>query len=147
MVAVGMTLSEIRRRTGYSVRRLSLYLKTPAFMDLVAKVAPEAQESFNQATDSYAELKAENGLLAEQMINDKLHDTIARNEFLPTRELVTISADFADRFGYSKRAEVQHNHSFADLLDKAIERSGRAKLINGTATEVAHKPAGFVKRV
>jgi hypothetical protein len=147
MLAVGMTPQEVRRRTGYSIRRLSLYLRTPAFLDLIEHEKADALEGFNAQTDAYAELKTENGLLAEQMINDKIHDTISRNEFLPTRELIAISADYADRFGYSKRAEVQHNHSFADLLDKAIERSGKAKLINGTAQEVVPVKAGFNRRV
>src|SRR5215472_12845727 len=84
MFAVGMTPYEIRRRTGYSLRRLGIYIRTPAFQQLIEEVRADALEAFNQNTDAFAELKAENGLLAEHMINDKLHDSIAKGEFLGT---------------------------------------------------------------
>ena len=62
---------------------------------------------------------------------------------MPT--LNRISQDRADRFGYPKTSQVTHKHDFATALDRAIERSGKAKevkVIESTAVEVAVAPDG-----
>ncbi len=140
MFAAGWTLKEIQARTGYSRRRLNILYSTPAFQQLIADVEPDLIETLARENDEFAALMREAGLIAARQRVDKLHEADDRGEYLPMRELNSLVADFADRFGYSKHTRVSHDHSFADLLDRAIERSGTAKLINGEATRLPEPP-------
>ena len=90
--------------------------------------------------DQYLDLGMGNMIRAEAMIQDKMDDADEKGEELPLLTLNRLSQDRADRFGYPKTSQVEHKHDFAALLDRAIERSGKArevKVIESTAVEVS----------
>jgi hypothetical protein len=125
----------VRRNTGISIRRLTLLCADPTFQELIAVKGRKAQERWDQSIDAYTEMAIGNLMAAEGQLTDKLAAAEETGELLPTRELIAIVSDRADRFGYSKHTVVKHEHDFAAALDRAIARSG--KQIEGTATELA----------
>lgn len=135
MVAAGMTDSMVRRRTGYSQRRLTLMKQDPTFIQLVQDYKGVVFEKINADTDSFAELSIQNMIAAERQISDKLDEADALGVLLPTGELLKIVGDRADRFGYSKRVtQTNINVDIAVALDRAIERSG-------TVRQIEHQPS------
>jgi len=109
------------------------------------------------AIDSELAIKRETQLgqqsagLARQsvvQIADKLGEAEEAGETLPVRDLIAISRDAADRFGYGKKqTNVNVNADFASMLERTIDRSRKARLIEGTtnpSTAVAapSDPAG-----
>lgn len=125
--AQGLTMSMVCERTGYTRRRLNLLLADPTFQDLVATYHAEIEERVRKDIDVYDDLQRRNMIRAEHLIADRLDD---EEEPLSVSILDRISQGRADRTGYSKHSTVKHEHSFADALDRAIERSGRAKVID-----------------
>jgi hypothetical protein len=124
MIAAGMTDSMIRRKTGISYRRLTLLKQSPSFQELIALKAQRVQELFDQNLDTYLDLGIGNMIRAEAMISDHLDASDESGELLPVGVLDRISQGRADRFGYSKHAVLHHDHSFADQLERAVQRSG-----------------------
>jgi len=63
---------------------------------------------------------------------------------IPLRDLMAISRDAADRFGYGKHTtQTNVNVDFAAQLERAIRRSGKLadpRVIDGTAKEVSAEP-------
>lgn len=147
MIAAGMTEGMIRRRTGYSFRRLNYLLASPSFQQLIADYRQSVMEKINADTDSFAELAITNMMAGERHINDRIAKLDDVDELLPLRDALAIVADRADRFGYSKRVtQTNVNIDIAVRMDKAIERSSKVlatpKQIEGRATEViTHPPA------
>ena len=143
MFAAGMTPMMITRHTGYSSRRLNLYWRDPTFQELIAEYAKLEIEELQIGGDAYARLAMNNMIAAERQLADKIEDADELGETLPTRELLAISADRADRFGYSKRnTQVNINLDIASQIDRAIDRSG-IKVIEAAAspsTEVNFAP-------
>ena len=127
MVAAGMTPAMIRRKTGISTHRLTLYMADPTFNELVVQKAKIIEEKFEENIDTYLDLGVSNMILAETMVSEHLHQAIDREELLPIGTLDRISQGRADRFGYSKHTVLHHNHDFASALDRAIARSGKAE--------------------
>lgn len=129
LVAMGIRLQEVAARSGYSMQRIYLLNEDPAFQELVARYRPEVNQAFKDSTEEYYSLITANALKAERQLADKLDKADEEDELLPTRDLISISRDAADRIGYGKRQTVTNiNADFADLLDRAIKRSG--KVIN-----------------
>lgn len=129
LFAAGMHPSMISRKTGYSQRRLNLLYRDRAFQELIATYSERIQENLVEEIDEYMELGVGNMLQAERQIREKLESAEISGETLPTRELIAIASDRADRFGYSKHSRVSVDHSFANALDQAIQRSGKADAI------------------
>jgi hypothetical protein len=127
LVAIGATHDHIRRQTGVTLRRLSLHLDDPSFIELVEHYRKRVDEVWNKNVDQFLDLGMGNMIRAEAMIQDKLDDADEKGEELPLLTLNRLSQDRADRFGYPKTSQVEHKHDFAALLDRAIERSGKAK--------------------
>lgn len=123
MFAAGMTPEAIRRQTGHTARRLALMTYDPSFQELVAYYRNKFNAKFEAEVEDYATLAIGNMMAAEIQLSDKLAAAEESGEFLPTRELLAITSDRADRFGYSKHTVVRHEHDFAALMDKAIARS------------------------
>jgi hypothetical protein len=146
LVAIGATHDHIRRQTGISFKRISILLADPSFKELVTLYRDDVEKIWNRNVDQYLDLGMGNMIRAEAMIQDKLDDADEKGEELPLLTLNRLSQDRADRFGYPKTSQVEHKHDFAALLDRAIERSGKAKevkVIESTAVEVSAVPSSL----
>ncbi len=136
MFASGLTPSMIRQKTGYSQRRLTLLWNDPSFQELIAVYAKRIGEVWDATVDAYVDLGVANMLRAEAQLAEHLDQSEETGELLPVGALDRISQGRADRFGYSKHSTIEHKHDFASMLDKAIERSDKAKVIEGQAQQV-----------
>ncbi len=126
LAAMGLRVADIIKRSGYSSTRIYALLDSPAFQELIARYRAEVDESWREAIDEYHVLATTNMLMAERQLNDKLHDADELDEPLPIKDLVSISRDAADRFGYGKReTRLNLNVDFASQLERAIQRSGK----------------------
>lgn len=136
LFAAGLRIDEIVERSGYSYQRVYTLSKDPAFQELVAKYRATVDAAFEKSQDTYFSLATSNMLKAETMLSDKLDDAIEDGTTLPTRDLIAISRDAADRFGYGKKTFVTHDN-IGSKLEAAIARSGKAVTIDAKAV-----PAG-----
>lgn len=133
-VATGLKNYEIAAMCGLSINRVSMLKQDPAFSELVAHYRSLVTAEWVQQTDHYAEIATTNMLKAEAMLSDKLDAAMENNEFLPTRDLISISRDAADRFGYGKRqTNLNVNADFAAMLEAARSRSAKARDITPLA--------------
>lgn len=138
LLAMGHSAKLVAEMTGYSHNRVSQLASSPAMIELVATYRAKIDEIWDENIDAYAALAVRNMIAAERQLADKLDAADEEGELLPTRELIAISRDAADRFGYGKRqTNVNVNADFASMLEKAIARSG--KQIEGT---VEPQPSG-----
>lgn len=135
LVAAGLRTATIVERSGYSYNRVATLMKDPAFIELVAKYRASVDESFREDQDAYHELLFSNMVKAERMLAEKLEDADDAGEFLPTRDLIAISRDAADRMGYGKhQTSTNVNVDFAARLESTIARS---RLIEGRTVPAA----------
>ena len=126
LCAAGLRTDEVAERSGYSRSRVLMFSSDPAFMELVAHYRQTVTEGFKEGVDEYFELATGNMVMAERQIREKLEEADEEGQLLPTRELIAISRDAADRFGYGKRqTNVNVNVDFAAKLEQAIARSGK----------------------
>lgn len=136
LLALDMTMAEVARRTGYSYTRISYLTLDPAFKDLVAKYREKIDSKITQVEEEYVELLIGNRMKAERQISDKLDDADDEGEYLPTRDLIAISRDAADRTGFGKHStQTNINVDWASKLERSINRSKRAagaKVIEGS---------------
>lgn len=117
--------SAIAARTGYSINRISILSKDPAFAELVDYYRKLIVEGYREEVDDYVALATSNMLKAERMLAEKLERIDEEDESLPVRDLIAISRDAADRFGYGKKTtkDLNVNMDFASQLEKTIARS------------------------
>lgn len=126
MFAAGLRPKAIAERTGYSLSRVIMLSQTPAFRDLIAQYREKVDSAFIDSIDEYYALATANMLKAERMLADKLDDADGDEVELPVKDLLAISRDAADRFGYGKKTtNVNVNVDFAAKLDAALKRSGK----------------------
>ena len=126
LAAAGLRKFEIVERSGYSYNRVSQLLQAPAMQELIARYRDKVDAAWERSQDEYFALAATNMLKAERQIADRLDKADDENEALPLKDLVAISRDAADRFGYGKKnTTVNLNADFAAELEKAIARSGK----------------------
>jgi hypothetical protein len=126
MFAVGMTVQEVVRRTGFTPRRLSILLNDPTFLELIEHYRkPHADKLKEDLANSYADMgTAFNGYLRHVIQNLENHDE--EDETVPLAHAMKVVSDLGDRIGYSKHTiKTNLNVSFAAALDRAIERSGK----------------------
>lgn len=136
MVASGMRPRDIHARSGYSVQRLSSLMLDPSFLELVAEYRKDVHEKYLESVDDFAETSIMNMMKAERMLAEKLDEADEQGELLPTKDLIAITSDRADRFGYGKKqTNLNVNVDFADQLQRAIARSGKAQLVEAKAVE------------
>lgn len=127
LIASGMRIEDVITHSGYSSQRVLTLTSDPAFQNLVAKYRAKVDEAFISGIDSYYEFATSNMLKAERMISDKLEDAEDGEVVVPMRELIAISRDAADRFGYGKhQTNTNVNVDFAKELEKAISRTGKS---------------------
>jgi hypothetical protein len=138
-VAAGLPNVEVAQACGYSINRIAMLKKDPAFQDLVAHYRALVTAEFIRSVDNYMEVATANMLKAEVMISDKIDEALEKNETLPMRDLIAIAGDRADRFGYGKtRQQLNVNVDFAAQLEAARRRSAQAKTV---APPLAPRPA------
>lgn len=129
-VAAGLPNGEIATLCGISYNRVSILKGDPAFMELVAHYRAIVTAEFVRSVDSYMEVATSNMLKAEVMLAEKLDKAIDGDETLPTKDLLAISRDAADRFGYGKmQKNLNVNVDFAAQLEAARKRSRSPAMI------------------
>lgn len=132
LLAFGHSHAKVSEITGYSFNRISQLATSPAMKELISQYRGKIDEIWAENVDAYAKLALRNMVAAERQISDRLDEADAEGETLPVRDLIAISRDAADRFGYSKKeTRVNLNVDFAAQLENAIKRSG--KQIEGVA--------------
>ena len=133
LFAAGLDIPQVSARTGANQQRLHRLRHSPAFKELVAQYRAMVTENWLESIDDYQEILLGNMIRAELQISDKLGEAEDSGETLPTRELVAISRDAADRMGYGKKqTNVNVNVDFAAQLEKAIRRSASARVIDSS---------------
>lgn len=140
-LATGLNLTEAASRAGYSYQRASMLNNDPAFANLVNKYRDKVSEKWLENIDEYQQLAIGNMLKAERQISEKLDRSDEADELLPTRELISISRDAADRFGYGKRdTRVNVNVDFAAKLEAGIARSRNIRVIESSVVTSKDAP-------
>lgn len=134
LFAAGLRLEEVAERAGYSYQRVHTLSTDPAFQNLIAGYRSKVDAAFAANADDFYEQATSNMRKAEAQLAEKLEAAEESGELLPTRDLIAISGDRMDRFGYGKRqTNLNVNADFASLLEKAIARSG--KTIEGSVLQ------------
>ena len=129
-LAAGLNLTEVADVTGYSVQRIGTLRQDPAMEELIAHYRGLVTDGWRGEVDSHQNLAMSNMRKAERMIADKLDEADMNGDTLPVRELVAISSDRMDRFGYSKKtANLNVNIDFAARLESAIARTAAMKKV------------------
>lgn len=135
LFASGMRIKDIALAAGYSYNRVLTLSSDPAFKELIAQKREKIDDNRAEVLDDFEELIKGNMLKAERQLSDKLDDADEAEELLPTRELIAISRDAADRLGYGKKeTRLNVNIDFAAKLDRAVARS--SKVIDVTPNAV-----------
>lgn len=124
LLATGLRPAEAASRTGYSLARLYVLNADPTFQDLVASYRKDVNAAYIESQDDYYRLATSNMVKAERQLAEKLEKADEEGELLPTRDLIAISRDAADRFGYGKKTtNLNVNVDFAAKLEAAVKRS------------------------
>lgn len=127
-VAAGLSNRDVAAICGRTENRVAVLKADPSFADLVAHYRGLVTADYVQSVDSYMEVATANMLKAETMLGDKLDEAMDTGETLPTRDLIAISRDAADRFGYGKmQKNLNVNVDFASQLEAARKRSAGAR--------------------
>lgn len=133
LIAAGLRLDEVAERSGYSYARIATLSADPTFQQLIAEKRKDVDRAFIESQDDYYRLASSNMLKAERQLSERLDKADEDNELLPVRDLISISRDAADRFGYGKKTtNVNLNVDFAARLEAAAARS--TKVIEGRNT-------------
>lgn len=129
LFALGLRNYEIEEITGYSKARLSTLRASPAMVQLIEEYRKDVVEvRQTEADHAFSNVVRLRNLATTELL-DRFEDDEAR-EKISNGHLITLVADGLDRTGYPKRREsVNINGDFASRLDRAIEASNKAKLI------------------
>lgn len=125
LIAAGVRpLAVAAERSGYSYTRAQILTQDPAFQQLVAEYREVVTEAFVAEVDVLAQTAVSNMKKAERMLAEKLEEADEAGELLPTKDLLAITADRFDRFGYGKKnTTVNVNLDFAAQLERRLKRS------------------------
>jgi hypothetical protein len=124
LAASGLTNREIAYRLGYAETRICTLLQDPSIVELVKTYTAQKNEAWLSHIDQIQEDALRATAIASRMILDELEDHDEAGTRPPLKELVNLSADRMDRFGYGKRqTNVNVNVDFAKRLEAAITRS------------------------
>ena len=128
MFAAGLRTQEVHARSGYSYARIQSLSSDPTFQELIATYREKVVESYVETIDEYHETLVSNMLKVERMVADKLDDAIDSGETLPTRDLISIGRDAADRVGYGKKeTRTNINIDMGKDIEAALRRSAKAR--------------------
>lgn len=133
LVAAGLSNKAVAAVMGYTPARICHFTNDPSFLELVRHYQGDSEllGATLGPVDAYAAVVTQNGLVAEQLLQDILEAALERADAgeevgLSVKELTSISRDAADRFGYGKQStRFNVNADFAAALDKAIKRSDK----------------------
>jgi len=127
LAAAGLTNKAIAARLGYTESRISVLLGDPSIRELISTYRTEVTESWREHVDAMHSLATSNMLTAERMISERLEDAESGDSpAVPLRELLAVTSDRMDRFGYGKhQTNTNINVDFAKRLEAAINRSKR----------------------
>lgn len=124
LLASGLKLGEVAQHTGYSYQRVHILSKDPAVQELVSRYRNMLIEDWREEESTFQGLAMKNMVAAERQLADKIDAADEAGELLPTRELLAISSDRMDRFGYGKKnTNLNINVDFAAKLEAAIART------------------------
>lgn len=137
LVAAGLRMEDVAERSGYAYNYVAYVLAVdPAFQELVATYRGKVDDAYIKSIDDFYGVATSNMLKAETMLADKLDEAIESGETLPTRDLIAISRDAADRFGYGKKSlNVNLNANMGTALERAIARSGKGSVLDAKVVE------------
>jgi len=131
MVAAGFRNEEILRLTGFSSTRLLQLRRDPAFCELVAAYKDKVDEAYVRGVDEFWETSTSNMLRAERKIEDRLDEDDEGAEKISLKDLMALTSDRADRFGYSKKiVNRNENLDFAKMMEQVARASGRSNVID-----------------
>ncbi len=131
MVAAGFRTEEILHLTGFSQTRLYQLRGDPAFQELVAAYKDKVDEAYVRGIDEFYETSTSNMLRAERMIEEHLDEADESGEKVSIKTLMALTADRADRFGYSKKVVNRNeNVDFAAMMEQIARSSGRSNVID-----------------
>jgi hypothetical protein len=153
-VAAGLSNVDAAAICGITATRVGMLKADPAFIELCAHYRGLVTADYLRQTDSYLEVMLANKLKAEVLLGDKLDAAIDGDETLPTRDLMAISRDAADRTGHGKvQTNMNVNVDFAAKLEAARRRSQNARTVspslapeptaNGPSPVVSLAPTSF----
>lgn len=141
LFAYGLDIREVAERVGYSYERVRRIRGTPSFDRLVEDLRPTVLGKRIDDLDVFSHTSSRNMLRAELMLADRLADAEETGELVPIRELVAITSDRADRFGYPKKSvNANVNIDWIGRMERAVRRSG--KVINMPGASLASVPNG-----
>jgi len=131
MVAAGFRTEEILRLTGFSYTRLHQLRHDPAFVELVSQYRGKVDEAYVRGVDEFWETSTSNMLRAERKIEDRLDEDDDGVEKISLKDLMALTSDRADRFGYSKKiVNRNENLDFAKMMEQVARASGRSNVID-----------------
>lgn len=132
-VAAGLSNIDVAAVCGITANRVAMLKADPTFIELCGHFRGIVTADYIQSADSYLEVLLANKLKAEVMLGDKLDAAIDGDEVLPTRDLMAISRDAADRTGHGKvQTNMNVNVDFAAKLEAARKRSAGARATTPT---------------
>lgn len=141
-VAAGLSNLDAAAICGITATRVAMLKADPAFIELCAHYRGLVTADYIRQTDSYLEVMLANKLKAEVMLGDKLDAAIDGDEVLPTRDLMAISRDAADRTGHGKvQTNMNVNVDFAAKLEAARKRSSQARVSSPGLAPETNSPA------
>jgi hypothetical protein len=144
MFAMGMTVQEISRKTGFTQRRLIILLDDPTFNELIDHYRNQHRNRMLQALPNAIEDMDFVRVATVRKMREAIEESDETGEPISVPNLVRMHGEMADRTGYSKHTlKTVVNVSFAESLDRAIERSGKGpelKLIEGGVLSTVPSP-------
>jgi len=126
-VASGLNNIQTADACGITTARVSQLRQDPAFIDLVAHYRSMLTAEWIREADPVVEMLGAIRQKSLAMIEDKIDQAAANDEFLPSRDLASFAELGLDRTGYGKvNKNVNINVDFAAKLEQARKRSATA---------------------
>lgn len=136
LLAAGLTNREVAARLGYTESRICVLKADPSVAELIRSYQADIHASWREHVDSMHEMAVHNMIAAERMIGEKLETAEETGELPPMRDLLSITADRMDRFGYGKHnTSTNINVGFAGKLEAAISKAKQVTLSRKVPTD------------
>ena len=148
LFAMGLSRKEISAITGLSYTRLATHENDPTFRELITKYEPDIVQARKDRADEFASLEFESAMTAARLKQRKLQlaeetadaaEDAGEEVKLPAfSELLAVTSDFGDRFGYGKQSR-QTNEivDFAKMMEVRMAQMGKATVIDAVGHHTA----------